>query len=280
MRIKTRKIMVLLGIVCSFNTAITGCGAMHEYAARTPEEQTDEVSEEALSDMLSKENDTDMEKSKEDAAGKWQVLEPEIAAAVDADFKGKVWKIEEDSFYIVETKVKILDDGSLATSTPSSNAPIPDSQLIQVVFDDDTTFLVRTIYDNGESHEDEEAGFEDLREHMAVDMKGHFEEDVFHATQIRLPEIGNTGDAPKETKAEEEDAKADPIVGIVEKYENNIIIINDYGDGMSYYFSTKDAQIIEGNSPIAVGDKVEITYQGLLGDEKNPGDCSKVCKIE
>ncbi len=273
MRMKTRKIMVLLGIVCSFNTAITGCGAMHEYAAKTPEEQTDEVSEEALSDILSKENDTDAEKAKENLDGKWQVLEPEIAAAFDADFKGKVRRIEEDSFYIVETKVKILEDGSLATSTPSSNAPIPDSQLIQVVFDDDTTFLVRTIYDNGESCEDEEAGFEDLEENMAVDMKGHFEEDVFHATEIRLPEIGDIGHAPKETKA-------DPIIGIVEKYDNNIIIINDYGDGMSYYFSTKDAQMIEGNSPIAVGDKVEITYQGLLGDEKNPGDCSKVCKIE
>lgn len=256
MKMKTRKIMILLGIVSTLNIWMTGCGMTHEYNTKTQEDEKEEVL--------------------------WQVLEPEAAAAFDADFKGKVWKITEDSFYIVETKVKVLDDGSLATSTPGSNAPIPDSRLIPVVFDDDTVFLVRTIYDNGERHEDEEAGFEDLEEHMAVDMKGHFENDVFYATEIRLPKIGNNKDTGKheESTAEEEDTKADPITGIVEKYADDTIIIKDYGDGMSYYFSTKDARIIEGDSPIAVGDKVEVTYQGLLGDEKNPGDCSKVCKME
>lgn len=277
MKMKTRKIIVLLSIASALNIWMTGCGTTHEYNTKI---QENEILPEKASDAEPEDNGEDIAKAQENAVGRWQVLDPETAAAFDADFKGKVWKIAEDSFYIVETKVKILDDGSLSTSTPASNAPIPDSCLIQVAFDDDITFLVRAIYDNGESYEDEEAGFEDLQEHMAVDMKGHFEEDVFYATEIRLPEIGNIGDAGKEAKAVEEDTKADPIIGIVEKYEDNIIVIKDYGDGMSYYFSTKEAQIIEENSSIAVGDKVEITYQGLLGDEKNPGDCSKVCKME
>lgn len=238
MKMKTRKIIVLLSIASALNIWMTGCGTTHEYNTKI---QENEILPEKASDAEPEDNEEDIAKAQENAVGRWQVLDPETAAA---------------------------------------NAPIPDSCLIQVAFDDDTTFLVRTIYDNGESYEDEEAGFEDLQEHMAVDMKGHFEEDVFYATEIRLPEIGNIGDAGKEAKADEEDTKADPIIGIVEKYEDNIIVIKDYGDGMSYYFSTKEAQIIEENSSIAVGDKVEITYQGLLGDEKNPGDCSKVCKME
>ncbi len=189
MKMKIRKILVLLGIVSALNIWTTGCGTTHEYNTKTQEDEKEEVLSEKLSDTASEENDTDTAKTQENATGKWQVLEPEAAAAFDADFKGKVWEITEDSFYIVETKVKVLEDGSLATSTPGSNAPIPDSQLIQVVFDDETTFRARTIYDNGERHEDAEAGFEDLKEYMAVDLKGHFESDVFYATEIRLPKV-------------------------------------------------------------------------------------------
>ncbi len=80
----------------------------------------------------------------------------------------------------------------------------------------------------------------------------------------------------KEYAAFEETVEADPITGIVESYADNTIIIKDPGDEILYYFSTKDAQIVEGDPPIAVGDKVEITYRGMLGDEKNPGEAVKI----
>lgn len=59
-----------------------------------------------------------------------------------------------------------------------------------------------------------------------------------------------------------------PLLELLKKYADDIIIIKDPGDEILYYFSTKDAQIVEGDSPIVVGDKVESTYRGLLGDEK------------
>ena len=77
-------------------------------------------------------------------------------------------------------------------------------------------------------------------------------------------------------EAAEENTESDPIVGIVEQYEDNTIIIKDPGDEMLYYFSTQNAQIVEGDSPITVGDKVAVTYQGLLGDEEHPGEAMKV----
>ncbi len=188
MKTRSKKVTVLLSAVCILlNILIAGCGSGSE-ASGTQEAQTGEALPEEISDMPLKVNDEDMEEP-ENTAGKWQVFEPEVAAAVDADFMGKIWKIEDDSFFITEKKVKILDDGSLTSSSPSSNADIPDSQLIHVVFDDNTYFCVRTIYENGESHEEKDAGFQDLKEHMSVEMKGKFENDVFYATEIRLLEF-------------------------------------------------------------------------------------------
>ena len=126
------------------------------------------------------------ENTEGNTAGKWQVLDPDVAAVVDADFLGKVWKIEEDSFFIAEKKVKVLDDGSLSYSSPSSNAVLPDSQLIHVILEDDAHFYLKTTDGNDESYEDKEAEFQDLKIHMSVEMKGSFKNDEFYATEIRF----------------------------------------------------------------------------------------------
>ena len=176
--------MILFGTVCILNTMAVGCGSAIESTVKTEEAQSGEILPEEETDTLSKDNDKDKAESPENTSGKWQVLEPDIAAAVDADFLGKVWKMEEDSFFIVEKEVKILEDGSLSYSSPSSNADIPDSRLIHVIFEEDTSFLFRNV--DGENHEDKEAGFQDLKEHMSVEMKGSFVNDEFHATEIRF----------------------------------------------------------------------------------------------
>ena len=178
---KLKKIMILLGTACILNTVVTGCGSGS--AAKTEENQTGEALSEELKDASLKEID---ENTEGNTAGKWQVLDPDVAAAVDADFLGKVWKIEEDSFFIAEKKVKVLDDGSLSYSSPSSNAVLPDSQLIHVILEDDAHFYLKTTDGNDESYEDKEAEFQDLKIHMSVEMKGNFKNDDFYATEIRF----------------------------------------------------------------------------------------------
>lgn len=121
--------------------------------------------------------------------GRWHVLDPETAEVVDADFLGVVWKLDEDSFWIVEMEVEILEDGSLVGGSPSSDAEVPDSELIQVVFDENTRFYIRTIYNGGESYEDSEAGISELGEKDSVDLKGSFLNDVFHATEVRINKV-------------------------------------------------------------------------------------------
>ena len=182
---RLKKAMVVFGTVCILNTMVTGCGSGSESAAKTEENQISEVLSEESNDAA-KEIDGDTEEPQENTEGKWQVLEPDVAAAVDADFLGKVRKIEEDSFFIVEREVKILDDGSIVYSSPSSDADIPDSKLIRVVFEEDTRFYLKDTDENEEGHGNKEAGFQDLKERMFVEMKGSFKNDEFHAAEIRF----------------------------------------------------------------------------------------------
>ena len=82
-----------------------------------------------------------------------------------------------------------------------------------------------------------------------------------------MPEISDAEEIPQ----------GDPIIGIVDKYENDIIVIRDIDDeDIVLYFSTRDAQVIEGEAPIAAGDIVEITYTGVQGTEEQPGTAVKV----
>lgn len=181
---KLKKLMILFGTVCMLNTMAVGCGSATKSTVKTEEARSGEILPEEETDTPSKDNDKDTAESQENTSGKWQVLEPDIVATVDADFVGKVWKMEENSFFIVEKEVKILEDGSLSYSSPSSNADIPDSQLIHVTFEEDTSCYMRNV--DGENHGGKEAGFQDVKEHMSVEMKGSFVNKEFHATETRF----------------------------------------------------------------------------------------------
>ena len=88
------------------------------------------------------------------------------------------------------------------------------------------------------------------------------------------------GENGKEDSAIDEIIEGDPIVGYVDKYADNIIVIRDADDqDLIYYFSTQDAQVIEDDSPIVAGDMVEITYRGVMGDEVHPGVALKVVRV-
>ena len=73
-----------------------GWGFATEPNVKTEEARSGEILPEEETDTPLKDNGKDTAESQENTSGKWQVLEPDIAAAVDADFLEKVWKIEEN----------------------------------------------------------------------------------------------------------------------------------------------------------------------------------------
>ena len=80
--------------------------------------------------------------------------------------------------------------------------------------------------------------------------------------KTETPETNAVMDGGNEVLSAEEIMVGDPLVAMVDRYEDNIIVLRDLNDeDIIYYFSTQDAQVIEGESPIATGDIVEITYR-------------------
>ena len=195
---KRKKVIILSGIVWLLGTVMAGCsfGAATDSGTVSVQETDLEARQnsslsgaQADGQNLSGASISGGQEGTGSGEGRWQVLAPEIAEVVDADFVGTVWKLDEDSFWIAEEHIILNEDGSLSSSHPSSNAQIPDSELIRVVFDDDTYFYIHTVKNGGESYEDAEAGFQDLEEHMSVDLKGSFTGEEFHATEIRIDRV-------------------------------------------------------------------------------------------
>ena len=190
MKCNWKKITALFCTICILGVVAAGCGSDPGTAGTVKTEETSSADSTQQEPEAPKEEETETpEEAPAEQEGRWHVLDPEVAAVVDADFCGMVWKIEEDMFYIVEEQVMLEEDGSILGSSPSSDADIPDSELIPVIFDEDTYFYLRTIHGNGESYEDSEAGFSDLEKDVSVELKGSFEKDVFHAKEIRIVKV-------------------------------------------------------------------------------------------
>lgn len=122
---------------------------------------------------------------------KRELLDAETAEAFDADYVGKVWKIEEDSFSVAECSVKLEEDGSKISKSPSSKVEMKDSDLVPVAYDEDTHFYVRSIIGEGTDSEDIEAGPEDLEQYGMVYMRGNFKDGVFHASEVRITKFSD-----------------------------------------------------------------------------------------
>lgn len=213
MKRKWNKILTVTGTICLLCMSVTACGPTST-ASETEENTADstQTSDNGTDNTPSGEADTatdsdpadpreaspsadtdtaDESDSSGDTDERWHVLDPETASLVDADFEGTVEKIDSDSFYISEDVTEILDDGTmLMGSAASTGAAIPDSDLLQVVYDDTTRFYIRTIYNGGESYDDSEASSGDLELQALVSLKGEIRDDIFYADEVRISKIG------------------------------------------------------------------------------------------
>ncbi len=220
MKYKWKKITVLTLTTYMLGISTTGCGSAPAAEAGaemdaptltveeineptmtdTSEPAADEADTEKADNSVPVNDQTDAEPPAQDSSdnsaednpdesGKWKVYDPDVAAAVDADFEGTVYKIETDSFFIMPTETWLEEDGAIISTSLSPGVEIPEEELVQVTFDDDTVFILRNIYDGGERHEDSDASFQNIEKEVSVALKGTFQNDVFCADQIRIIKV-------------------------------------------------------------------------------------------
>ena len=72
----------------------------------------------------------------------------------------------------------------------SAAEDVPDSDLLKVVYDDNTRFYTRTIFNGGESYEDSESKADSLEIEDSVSLKGSIKDDVFYADEVRISKLG------------------------------------------------------------------------------------------
>lgn len=200
MKKKLQKAIQLFTIGCLSGLLATGCsispasGSTDKPVVDLPASAASDDTETAQTEQAQNNADTDNSHAtpdtvSDDTEGKWHVYPPDVAAAVDADFEGTVWKMDTNSFYIAPGDAEILENGEILAIGASTDAEIPDSDLVQVVFDENTHFYIRTIYDGGARYDDTDAAFKDIEKDQSVSLKGSFENDIFHAAEIRISKV-------------------------------------------------------------------------------------------
>lgn len=211
MRKKVKTKMMVLGAVCMLCMMATACStkdgenntqeAEESSAPTQADEETENESIDPSSTDSNKGQDTSADstaagtdnteettENNNDNNGKWHVVDPEIAEQIDADFEGNVKKIEGNAFFISETVTEITEDGFLMTMSAAED--VPDSDLLKVVYDDNTRFYTRTIFNGGESYEDSESKADSLEIEDSVSLKGSIKDDVFYADEVRISKLG------------------------------------------------------------------------------------------
>lgn len=214
MKYKCKKMTVLSLLICLFTMAATGCSSTSAAGDETneptkleaPEQITDEAeetepdSDSDAADETEANDDSDAADEAEpengsdaadeaESSGKWHAYDADLAAAVDADFEGSVYEINTDSFFILPLETSLMEDGSLLTVETAPGAEISDEELVKVIFDNNTVFTMRDIYDGGARYEDSDASFQNIEKDISVSLKGNFQNDIFHANEIRIIKV-------------------------------------------------------------------------------------------
>lgn len=154
MKIRWRKIFAILGTAGALSLAVYGCGDTTGTEAAAPEEQTGEQPGEAALEELS----------------------------------GDILEVGDGTFTVAKIHEETLENGSelAAVSVVGSEE---DADRITVRYDEDTVFQKRTIRNGGVDYEDTEASAEDLALDLTAEMKGSYEGETFHASEILLVEV-------------------------------------------------------------------------------------------
>lgn len=174
MKNRMKKMMMTAGILCMMSLAVYGCGKS-EAAANISEEEKTEEPEKA---DLSKEASGQSEEKEEIKTTSWDSCQMELS--------GDIQEIGDMQFTVSEIITSEGEDGVQIAISVTDESKM---NLITVVYNEDTYFYKRTIRNGGADFEDSDASPDDLKKGGTAEMKGTYEGEVFHASEIQIVEV-------------------------------------------------------------------------------------------
>ena len=173
------KCMMGICVIGMMSLGVYGCGAGSRSEAPVPAESEAPKGNEKLIDSEESEKPEAQEESeKSEIPGE----KPEETSLI-----GDIKEISDGQFRIAEATVGETENGGETMTVIAAGAEA--AELKTVVYDKDTVFTFRTIRDGGASYEDRKGSEDDLAEELLVEVKGYYEEDVFHAAEILISKV-------------------------------------------------------------------------------------------
>ena len=187
MKRRLQKWIVLTGLVCMMGLGIYGCGTSkgteenQEPAEETEENQPEEEGKET--EGSEPEAVPEDQAAGQSGAGEWKESEE--------DLTGDILELGEMQFTVVKLVSEDMEDGSATLIAPAEGADGSDFDQVTVLYDENTRFRLRTIYDGGARYEDSEASPKDLKAEAMVLVWGTYEEngETIRAEQIQIETV-------------------------------------------------------------------------------------------
>lgn len=108
----------------------------------------------------------------------------------DKDLYGDIWEIGDGQFTVIEIYTDKTEDGGDIMVLPADGTGAQEeAPKITVAYDENTKFIKKKIWDGGANYEEREGTAADLKKGLTAEMKGSYEGDVFHATEILIVEV-------------------------------------------------------------------------------------------
>ena len=201
MRNSMRKIILLLGMTCMMSLALCACGDEAEMqdlqeteSEAEAEDSQDGESETDMGDSQDKENAGVTEDLERDSS---QAEPPKSDTELAADswtdtapnLEGDIKDIQDGKLTVIEAILEKSDNGGDIMVSPAEGADDSGFNKITVIYDENTLFAIRKIYDGGARYEMSEGTASDLDKGQMVKVWGNYTGSELKAEQICIVKV-------------------------------------------------------------------------------------------
>ncbi len=185
MKKQAKRWLLILGLCGTMSLTMYGCGAEN---LSSEEEQTEPLDESQEEPKETPDAD-DPEETEEGALNSEKETGTGTRERKEGaeDLVGEIKEMEDGQFTVVKSITEEVEDGGQIMVAPAPDADDSDIEKVVVTYDENTDIYIRTIYDNGARYEDTDAGIDDLKKGVLVNIWGVREGDGnLQADQIQI----------------------------------------------------------------------------------------------